>query len=143
MRNIFLLTCIFCIANSLRSYSQCDPATVYDFIDINNVKARINLVDMWWDLVNDASYEVPKDSGVSSLFAGALWLAGVDAQGNLKVAAQTYRQNGNDFFPGPLDENGNVAPNTCLNFDRIWKVNKSTIDSFISGLFSKYSELHS
>ena len=28
--------------------------------------------------------------------------------GNLHVAAQTYRQNGNDFWPGPLDASGNL-----------------------------------
>ncbi len=90
---------------------------------------------MWWDLQFHPAYEVPKDSGVSALWAGALWIAGYDDQGNLKVAAQTYRQSGNDFFPGPLDETGNVLPSACSYFDRIWKVNKSTIDSFNLGLF--------
>jgi hypothetical protein len=101
------------------------------------VKARINNGgDMWWDLMNEAKYVVPKTGNVSSLFAGALWIGGLDVQGNLHVAAQTYRQNGNDFFPGPLDTSGNVTSQTCSDFDRIWKVNKTTIDSFIAGFFS-------
>jgi len=116
---------------------SCTPATAFDYLDINNVKARINNGgDMWWDLIGTAKYVVPKTGNVSSLFAGALWIGGLDAQGNLHVAAQTYRQNGNDFFPGPLDVSGNVNLQTCNNFDQIWKVNKSTIDSFTAGLFA-------
>lgn len=115
---------------------NCPPATAFDYLDINNVKGRINNGgDMWWDLVNNAKYIVPQTGNVSSLFAGALWIGGLDAQGNLHVAAQTYRQNGNDFFPGPLDASSNVTAQTCDDFDRIWKINKSTIDSFTAGLF--------
>ena len=62
---------------------------------------------MWWDL-NDPKYIVPNvEPGkgipeVSSIFAGAVWLGGFDDGGNLKMAAQTYRSAGNDFWPGPL-----------------------------------------
>ena len=45
----------------------------------------------------DAQYEIPKGSNKNSMFAGALWIGGVDDGGNLKVAAMTYRQGGNDF----------------------------------------------
>ncbi len=116
---------------------NCAPATAYDYLNINNVNARINNGgDMWWDLIGEADYEVPKSGNVSAMFAGALWIAGVDAQGELRVAAQTYRQTGNDFFPGPLDANGQVTDQTCQDFDRIWKINKSAIDSFNAGSFS-------
>ena len=36
----------------------------------------------------------------NTMFAGALWIAGVSDGGQLKVAAQTYRQDGNDFWTG-------------------------------------------
>ncbi len=111
--------------------AQCSSATAFENIDINDVRARINLVDMWWDLNSSAKYEVPKNGGVHSLFAGALWIGGLDDMGALHVAAQTYRQNGNDFYPGPLDNNCETTNQTCSDFDYIWKINKSTIDSFI------------
>lgn len=110
--------------------AQCSSATAFENIDINNVRARINLVDMWWDLNSSAKYEVPKNGGVHALFAGALWIGGLDDQGAIHVAAQTYRQNGNDFYPGPLDNNCEITNQTCSDFDYIWKINKSTIDSF-------------
>ena len=116
---------------------NCAPATAFAFLDVNAVKARINNGgDMWWDLDSHAEYFVPKSGNVSAMFAGGLWIGGVDAQGTLHMAAQTYRQNGNDFFPGPLDASAATNNQTCSNFDRIWKVNKTTIDSFIAGLFT-------
>ncbi|SVD05579.1 uncharacterized protein METZ01_LOCUS358433, partial [marine metagenome] len=81
----------------------CAAATSQTDLNINNVRATIlGGGDMWWDL-NDAQYEIPKGSYKNSLFAGALWIGGVDDGGILKVAGQTYRQGGDDFWPGPLD----------------------------------------
>src|SRR5688572_16513867 len=81
--------------------SDCAPATMSHDLAINNVRARLlNGGDKWWDLDN-GQYIVPKVDpalgveGVSSLFAGAVWLGGYDDVGNLKIAAQTYRVQGN------------------------------------------------
>ena len=116
---------------------DCAPATSSIDLDINNVRARLqNGGDMWWDLVATAKYEVPKSlpgqpENPSSMFAGAVWIGGVDAQGQLKVAAATYRQNGNDFFPGPLDDNASIDAATCKLWDKHFEVLGSEIDSFL------------
>ena len=71
-------------------------------IDINEVETTINSNgDLFWNYTSGL-YEVPNDSGASTIFAGATWIGGLDAAGNLHVAAQTYRQTGNDFYPGPV-----------------------------------------
>ena len=41
---------------------------------------------------NQARYEVPKGGGRHSMFAGALWLGGVDEGNQLKLAAMTYQK---------------------------------------------------
>ena len=80
----------------------CSPSNSKTDLDVNNVRATImGGGDMWWDLA-DAQYEIPKGGNKNSLFAGALWIGGVDAGGQLKVAGMTYRQSGNDFWPGPF-----------------------------------------
>ena len=87
--------------------------------------------DMWWDNgTSEARYEVPKGSRKNSLFAGSVWIGGYDQQGQLKVAAQTYRQSGNDYWPGPLDEGGNIDAATCNEWDRFWKIDRETITKF-------------
>jgi hypothetical protein len=108
----------------------------FKYLDINRVKAGImNRGDMWWDLAGtgNASYEVPKGSGANSSFAGALWIGGLDASNQLHIAGQTYRQSGNDFWPGPLDTtNASIDSNTVMKYDNIWKVDYNDINNFIT-----------
>jgi len=118
--------------------ADCADATASAFLDVNNVNTTLlNGGDMWWDL-NSAGYEVPKIDppgsavGKHSIFAGALWIGGIDGSGQLKVAAQTYRQGGNDFWPGPLDETGNVERTTCSSYDRFFEVYSDVVNLHVS-----------
>ena len=108
---------------------------------INNVRTIIySGGDMWWDLQGNgnAYYIVPatsnRNTGISSSFAGSIWLGGLDAGGQLKVAAMTYRQNGIDFWPGPLDIiNTSIEADQCLRYDRIYTINRTEVDNFVAG----------
>lgn len=118
----------------------CKQPTAQVDLDINNVRTTImNGGDMWWNLVS-AKYEIPKvtdPNGVRkhSIFAGSLWIGGVDAGKNLKLAAMTYRQSGVDFYAGPLDTsttpNPIIDPQRCDYYDKIYKVSREEIDAFI------------
>ncbi len=118
--------------------SDCAPATMSYDLAINNVRARLlNGGDVWWDL-SDGQYIVPAVDpalgvpGVSSLFAGAVWLGGFDDAGNLKIAAQTYRDaTSNDFWPGPLSSIGTTGADTCRNWDRFFVTKGATIRAHI------------
>ncbi len=107
-------------------------------LDANNIRARLlNSGDFWWDGANGRYIAPVADPGfpeVSAIFAGALWIGGVSPLGEIKLAAQQYR-NGNetDFYPGPL-KFGDSAPgiNECNDWDRFWKVKKSDVESHIS-----------
>lgn len=128
-------------AGKAREFSKmaaaCSPASAQTNLSINNVRtALLNGGDMWWDL-NDAKYEVPKIEpvgsapSVHSLFSGSVWLAGVDAGGQIRTAAQTYRQSGNDFWPGPLDNIGNISEQVCNKFDKHFTVFGADIDDHV------------
>lgn len=118
--------------------SPLGAVTVNNFkaLDINNVKAGIaNRSDMHWDLGGNgnALYEVPKDSGKQSNFASALWIGGLDNGGQLHGGAQTYRQGGVDFWPGPLDTiTATIDSTTSMNYDKIWKVSYTDINTFVN-----------
>lgn len=116
--------------SALESLAEgCAPATAQTDLDINNVRARIlGGGDMWWDL-NQAQYEVPKGSNLHSMFAGALWLGGIDEADQLKLAAMTYRQRGVDYWPGPLNENASITEETCQDYDQHWTVFRSEVET--------------
>ncbi len=120
-----------------KNTSTCAVANAFTNLDINNVRALIyNDGMMWFDrgsVAGVARYEVPKGSGKHSLFAGSVWIGGYDAGNNLKVAAQTYRQFGqNDYWPGPLNGQGATEADICSKWDKIWKINQTEILDFIA-----------
>jgi len=110
--------------------------------EINNVRARLlGGGDCWWDVKENGRYIVPKvdvstgQREVSSIFAGAVWLGGVDPAGNLKLACQDYRNDGlNDFWPGPLTETGITESFTCNNWDRHFRVTGEEIRRHLANL---------
>jgi hypothetical protein len=109
----------------------CSPARAQADLDLNNVRARVLAAgDMWWNLTGQARYEVPKGSNRHSMFAGALWLGGLDEGSQLKLAAMTYRQRGNDFWPGPLTDDGtaSVTAATCDEYDRFWTIDREQVE---------------
>lgn len=129
MKNL-LLTLVVLVVFTVSARSQ----TTIEYLDINNVKATIlTHGDMFWNpTTGTAGYEFPKGSGKHSNFANSIWIAGYDSASNLHVSAQTYRQSGNDYWPGPLDSTGSLSSSISNDWDKIWKVNKTTIDSFLS-----------
>ena len=120
--------------NQLRAASAgCAPATSQTDLDVNNIRTAILAGgDMWWDL-NDARYEIPKGGGKHSMFAGALWIGGVSDGGQLKVAAMTYRQDGNDFWPGPIDDfTATTTEEECTVWDKHFKITREEVDNFVA-----------
>ena len=109
----------------------CDPSNSQTDLDINNVRTTImGGGDMWWNLA-DPQYEIPKGGNKHSLFAGALWIGGVDAGGQLKVAAMTYRQSGNDFWAGPLNiDNATIPADECAKWDKHFKIDRSIVEEY-------------
>ncbi|HXP50415.1 MAG TPA: hypothetical protein VN922_10690, partial [Bacteroidia bacterium] len=97
------------------------------YMQINNIRARImDEGDMWWDPgAGLPRYYAPAASNTCSLFAGALWVGGVDAGGQLKVAAMTYRQNGEDFWTGPIYPGFQITAAQCLQWDKLFYVTRA------------------
>lgn len=124
----------------LQARENCSPSNAQFDQAINNVRARLSTGgDVWWDwTTGEGKYIVPNvdprsgQPGVSSIFAGSVWLGGYDDFGNLKIAAQTYRNATQvDFWPGPLDDlTGKTSSDTCVLWDRFFNVSGSNIREF-------------
>lgn len=114
---------------------DCKSATAYNYLDINNVRCRINTGgDMWWDLQSLPQYEIPAGSKKHSMFSAALWIGGKDVNGNIRVAAQRYRGRGDDFYTGPLTTEGlaDVSPDVCKQYDRHFIIYRSDVEKFVA-----------
>lgn len=114
--------------------ADCAPPSSSIELDLNNVRTLIHSGgDMWWDLQSVAQYEVPKGGGVHALYAGSLWMGGVDVNNQLKVAAVRFRQVGYDFWPGPLNTTtAEIDPGTCSEYDRFFPITRTEVDLFVA-----------
>jgi hypothetical protein len=133
--------------------ANCSPATAKLYMEFNDVKALIEQGGSMFQnrQASVASYEIPKNSGLHVIFAGALWMGGTDVNGQLKLAALRYRQ-GNDFWPGPLTVTpgtgtfnpgvpvgdgairdfgeANIDPDQCLAYDKFYTIRKAEVVRF-------------
>ncbi len=125
--------------------SACKGAAASQELWVNNVRTIIFTGgDMWWDLFGsgNAFYGVPgsqdKATMISSNFSGSIWIGGLDVGGQLKVAAMTYRQNGYDFWPGPLVvANATTNEDVCNSYDKIFVMTRQEAeDAALLGVVS-------
>ena len=119
----------------------CASAVAKATLELGNVRTRIEATggSMWQDRANSiADYEVPKrnlssDPKYTAIYSGALWMGGVDVNNQLKVAAVTFRADGNDFWPGPLDKtSAEINQEQCAVFDQFWGVSRAQVNEFVA-----------
>ena len=106
---------------------SCTTGTAEVDLDVNNVRATLyNIGGLFWR-GSAAQYEVPAGSGLVSIFASGIWVGG-QVDGQLRFAGSTYGPW--EYWPGPLDANGQVTASTCEEFDRFWKVEIDDIRAY-------------
>ncbi len=132
MKRSLFFAFLFCIAFT-RLSAQTSFNTL-DSVDVNNINAAVLVHgDMWWQPDSGKFHcYFPADSTKNISGPGAIWMSGYDAAGQLHIAAQTYRQNGNDYWPGPLNTSDTLIYTTSQNWAKIWKVSNSDIQYFLS-----------
>lgn len=103
-------------------------------LDANNIKMPIISDAIFgWNL-QGRSTRFPKTDCKTNMFCGSLWLGGV-ANDSKKAAVQTYRQNGLDFYPGPITKQSGALvfkpkPQYESPYYKPRKVTKAAIDKF-------------
>lgn len=134
MKHLFYATVFLfsCSISSLfaQTVGTCVTGKAEQFLDSNNVKARmLNTGGLFWN-GDPPYYYVPKLEGTSAIFASGFWIGGYDAENKLHIAAATYGTW--EFWPGPLDKDGN-PPRDCTQYDRIYKVSEADIKNYEAG----------
>lgn len=133
-KNISAVLLLILLSLSLMTVSA---QTAFDSLDINNVNARFYAGgDMFWDLVGSPKFEAPQQSNPAAkrhaMFASALWIGGLDQSGDVRMAGQTYRQGGLDFWSGPLTSTATTDSTTIAEHDTIWTITRSEVNAFVN-----------
>lgn len=115
----------------------CTPSSTFAWLNINNARVRVNAGgDMWWDLPggSGSKYYIPANGSATSLYAGSLWIAGMDVNNQLKCSAVRFRQKGNDFWTGPLTTDGtaSIDAQTCMMYDKMYNITRAEVDDFLA-----------
>lgn len=108
------------------------------------ISSLTNMGDIWTDkALSSAGLEYPRRTPaeitanvkpIYPIFAGGIWLSAKNGN-QLNVSAIRYRMplNRAHFYPGPIDLNtGTVDPQSCKEFDNVWRMQKLMISSHIN-----------
>jgi hypothetical protein len=129
----FLKYPIICFISFTSVSAQIIPAS--EDLDINNVRATIHSSSTMFSNIstNKAAYEFPKGSQKNLCYNAGLWMNGYDASGVLLAAASLYRNPvSKDFWPGPLNALNLSDTLIAKDWNRLWKVNRSEINTHIA-----------
>ncbi len=105
---------------------------IYDTLQINNINALVNSTGILFqseNIVNINIFEVPAGSGKMSNFASTVWIGGMDEDNLFHMAAGRFNHD-TDWETGPISNNYNAFEYDSI-YNRVWKINKSTIDYHI------------
>jgi len=103
----------------------------YDTLQINNIHALVNANGILFQSGNNWNniFEVPAGSGKMSNFASTIWIGGMDEDNLFHMAAGRFNHD-TDWETGPISNNYNTIEYDSI-YNRVWKINKSTIDYHI------------
>ncbi|PCJ81882.1 MAG: hypothetical protein COA49_02655 [Bacteroidetes bacterium] len=139
MKNIITVTIGLASTISIQSQTLYSSAE----LDINNVKAQIYSCGMFFSESSADStgyFLIDNENEISPIYQSAIWIGGLDSEGNLHFAAETFRNPEEsppervDYWHGPVADSYNE--DFDLRYNKVWKVNKSTINTHINSYSS-------
>ena len=106
-------------------------------IDKNNASAKIGDEGFFFNnsSLGIAGYEIPKGSGLTTIFLGSFWVGAEDQNGVLYLSGEHYSSNPvNQLHSGPIANSGQYTSLDYINQyqESIWKVTKLEINTHIS-----------
>ncbi len=98
----YLSTFAFLVLFAISAGAQC-LSNANQVLDVNKVEAGFNNSGaIFYNKQLLSTYFAPKANGTSPVFAGGLWIGGLSPQGQLHLAASSYRQQDSEYFSGPM-----------------------------------------
>ena len=132
MTKHLLLFSLLLFLAPLLTAQNCTGAVATDFLHANSVYAWINSGGALFNKQHFIPNPQPGGAGPSTLYVASLWMGGKAPDGQLKLMAGTYGDRGS--FAGPLNDAGFTDSLSCLNWDRVFKMNGADIPAFLKNL---------
>jgi hypothetical protein len=108
------------------------------WLDFNNAKATINDEGGFFNNASAAiaGYEIPKNSGLSTIYSGSYWIGAEDQLGQLHVSGKKYSLGGSEsaFHSGPIAESiayGSINYSNQYQ-NAVWAVTNNEIQDHIA-----------
>lgn len=122
---------------ALPGQGDCPSKSTRKHLHGNTIRTTIhNNGGLFFGLADEELFLVPYDisNPVGTIFISNLWLGALDPEGNEQFAAPDYywAENQLEYYPGPLDENGEADSLTCVRWNRIWEVRGADIEAHIA-----------
>ena len=103
-------------------------------LDHNNISANLSTIGAYfYDGENySRGYEVPKGSGLHSIFLSQLWLAGKDEAGEIRLIQGNSGATYSDIFNGPISLPGTYTDPSFESMwgNSTWEICQSDIDTY-------------
>ena len=118
-----------CVTPSEESLmGACSPPQDDALLDINNVRARVLNNGRLFNKDGLPAYEVPRGSGVHSIFSTSIWIGGTIEQ---SIRTTAVRSGGSELWAGPLTDLGTPVGD-CSEFDHIYRIEREDIARYQS-----------
>jgi hypothetical protein len=113
-------------------FSELFSQQAFGELNANNIRCSVTSTgDLFNRFGQDeiAGFEVPAGSDLRTIYAANLWVGGLSPDQQLKLAAETYQANGQDWFPGPLTNDGNATITDEIEaaYDHVWMANSTDV----------------
>lgn len=137
MKTTLTFLLVLCTCAALPGQGDCPSQSTRKYLHGNTIRTTIhNNGGLFYGLEDDEIFLVPYDMGnpVGTVFFSNLWLGAMDPAGNEQYAAPEFywTENELEYYPGPLDENGEADSLTCVRWNRIWEVGGGDIEAHIA-----------
>lgn len=104
---------------------------MFVFIEPNNVRCSVTSTG---DLFNVPGteiglFEVPAGSGLETFYAANLWVGGFTTDQQLRMSAETFQNNEQAWFSGPLTTNGTASTTQEIEdaYNQVWHVTSDQV----------------
>ncbi|MGB0868450.1 MAG: T9SS type A sorting domain-containing protein [Flavobacteriales bacterium] len=118
---------LFIITGLISSFSFSQTPIINRTMSVNNLTINASSDGtIHYDGLFSTS-QMPSGDSLTCNFLENLWMGGIDENAELRLAGQTYRQGGSDFWPGPVGDTYDQDFETTYN--NVWHLKKVDIEN--------------